>query len=50
MQKTKSLLETTLADELILTAQIFDHHARLESFEIGAQVCKDLIDNHSEAA
>ena len=50
MQKTKSVLEKTLADELILTAQIFDHHARLESFEIGARVCKHLIENHSEAA
>jgi hypothetical protein len=33
-----SLIEQTAADELILTAQIHDHAARLRSFEIAAQV------------
>jgi alkanesulfonate monooxygenase SsuD/methylene tetrahydromethanopterin reductase-like flavin-dependent oxidoreductase (luciferase family) len=28
----------TGADELMVTAQIFDHHARLRSFEITAEV------------
>ena len=32
-----ALVEQTGADELILTAQIFDHHARRRSFEIVAQ-------------
>jgi alkanesulfonate monooxygenase SsuD/methylene tetrahydromethanopterin reductase-like flavin-dependent oxidoreductase (luciferase family) len=31
-----SLIEQTQADELIVTAQIFDHAARLRSFEITA--------------
>lgn len=33
----QSLVEQTGADELILTAQIFDHRARLRSFEIVAE-------------
>ncbi|TAH41059.1 MAG: LLM class flavin-dependent oxidoreductase [Betaproteobacteria bacterium] len=33
----ENLLAQTGADELILTAQIFDHHARRRSFEIVAQ-------------
>ena len=32
------ILEETAADEIIATAQIFDHTARLRSFEIGAEV------------
>jgi luciferase family oxidoreductase group 1 len=34
----RSVIEQTQADELIVTAQIFDHAARLRSFEITAQV------------
>ena len=33
-----SVIGQTGADELILTAQIYDHAARLRSFEIAAQV------------
>jgi len=33
-----ALLEETGADEVILTAQIFDHQARLRSFELGASL------------
>ena len=36
-------LTRTKADELILTAQIFDHAARLRSFEIAAQVRSQLM-------
>jgi luciferase family oxidoreductase group 1 len=32
-----AVLEETGADELILTAHIYDHHARLRSFELAAQ-------------
>ena len=32
------LIDATDADELMLTGQIFDHAARLRSFEIVAQV------------
>ena len=38
-----SVIEQTGADELILTAQIYDHAARLRSFEIAAQVRDGLI-------
>jgi len=37
-----SVLEQTQADELIVTAQIFDHAARLRSFEITAQVRDEM--------
>jgi len=33
-----ALLDVTSADELIVTAQIYDHAARLRSFEIAAGV------------
>ena len=36
------MLEETQADEIIGVAQIFDHFARLRSFEIAAQVFADL--------
>ena len=36
------LLEQTGADELMLTAMIHDHGARLRSFELAAQVCASL--------
>jgi len=35
-------LELTGADELIVTGQIFDHQARLKSFEITAQAAQGL--------
>ncbi|KND62033.1 Coenzyme F420-dependent N5,N10-methylene tetrahydromethanopterin reductase [Candidatus Burkholderia verschuerenii] len=38
----RSVMEQTQADELIVTAQIFDHQARLRSFEITAQVRETL--------
>jgi hypothetical protein len=38
-----SVIEQTGADELMLTAQIFDHTARLRSFEIAAQVRDEII-------
>jgi luciferase family oxidoreductase group 1 len=36
------LIERTGADEVIATAQIFDHAARLRSFEIAAEVFREL--------
>ena len=36
------LLEETSADEVIATAQIYDHAARLHSFEIGAEVFREI--------
>ena len=38
----RSIIDQTGADELMLTAQIYDHTARLRSFEIGAQVRDEL--------
>lgn len=36
------IMEETGADELILTAQIYDQAARLRSFEIGAEIHREL--------
>ena len=36
-QQMKDFVERTGADELMITAQIFDHQARLRSYEIAAQ-------------
>jgi luciferase family oxidoreductase group 1 len=38
----EDLLKETAADEIIATAQIYDHAARLRSFEIFAEVMKSL--------
>ncbi len=40
--RLKEILEETAADEIIATAQIFDHAARLRSFEIGAQIFREF--------
>jgi luciferase family oxidoreductase group 1 len=37
-----SIIEQTGADELMLTAQIYDHAARLHSFEMAAQIRDEL--------
>lgn len=37
------LLEETEADEIIATAQIYDHAARLRSFEIAAGVLRQFV-------
>jgi alkanesulfonate monooxygenase SsuD/methylene tetrahydromethanopterin reductase-like flavin-dependent oxidoreductase (luciferase family) len=37
-----AFIERTHADELMITAQIFDHAARLRSYEIAAEVRKGL--------
>ncbi|WP_433695119.1 LLM class flavin-dependent oxidoreductase [Paraburkholderia phenoliruptrix] len=38
----ESIIAQTGADELMLTAQIYDHEARLRSFEIGAEIREEL--------
>jgi len=43
----RQILELTQADELILAAHIYDHKARLRSFEIVASV-RDRINAGSE--
>lgn len=47
-RKFRRILELTAADELIVTAQIYDHQARLRSFEIGAQVWEQLTKSCSQ--
>ena len=37
-RRAAAILAETVADELILTGQIYDHGARLRSFEIAAEV------------
>ena len=41
-------VKVTGADEVMLATQIYDHDARLRSYEIGAEVCAALVD--AEAA
>jgi alkanesulfonate monooxygenase SsuD/methylene tetrahydromethanopterin reductase-like flavin-dependent oxidoreductase (luciferase family) len=41
-RRLEELFEETRADEIIATAQIYDHAARLRSFEIAAQVFREI--------
>ena len=41
-ERLKAFIATTGVDELMVTGQIYDHAARLRSFEIAAQVLKSL--------
>jgi alkanesulfonate monooxygenase SsuD/methylene tetrahydromethanopterin reductase-like flavin-dependent oxidoreductase (luciferase family) len=38
----QAFIERTQPDELMITAQIFDHSARLRSYEIAADIQKSL--------
>jgi luciferase family oxidoreductase group 1 len=42
-QRVQAILAETAADEIIATAQIYDHAARLKSFEIGARVFREFL-------
>ncbi|EDY20493.1 luciferase family protein [Chthoniobacter flavus Ellin428] len=42
-ERLAEIIENTSADELIITAQIFDHGARLRSFELAAEVLRELV-------
>jgi hypothetical protein len=42
----EALIEETDADELMLTAQIYDHAARLRSFQIAAEVHHRMAARH----
>ena len=44
-----AFIAQTQADELMLTAQIYDHGARMKSFEITAAVCTDIMAGPGEA-
>ena len=41
-RKLEEMMEETAADEVIATAQIYDHAARLRSFEIGAEIFREI--------
>lgn len=41
-QRLEELLEETAADEFIAVAQIYDHQARLRSYELGAEIFRSL--------
>jgi luciferase family oxidoreductase group 1 len=41
-EKLQGFVEETGADELMFTAQIYDHQARLRSFELAAEVARSL--------
>ena len=41
--RLQQMLEITAADEIILTGQIHDHNARLRSFEIAANVLREIF-------
>jgi alkanesulfonate monooxygenase SsuD/methylene tetrahydromethanopterin reductase-like flavin-dependent oxidoreductase (luciferase family) len=40
--KLQSIVEETRADELIIASQVFDHQARLRSYEIIAGITPEL--------
>jgi alkanesulfonate monooxygenase SsuD/methylene tetrahydromethanopterin reductase-like flavin-dependent oxidoreductase (luciferase family) len=46
----ESFVAKTAADELIVVAQIFDHGARLRSYELTAQVRDALVVNPAESS
>jgi luciferase family oxidoreductase group 1 len=43
----RAFIERTGADELMITSQMFDHGARLHSYEIAAQVRRELQEQHA---
>ncbi|HEY1582795.1 MAG TPA: LLM class flavin-dependent oxidoreductase [Chthoniobacterales bacterium] len=42
-RRLEEMLEETAADEMIVTAQIYDHAARLRSFEIASEILRGLV-------
>ncbi|MEM9620702.1 MAG: MsnO8 family LLM class oxidoreductase, partial [Pseudomonadota bacterium] len=40
--QVREFLDATGADELIVVAQIFDHNARVHSYELAMEACADL--------
>jgi luciferase family oxidoreductase group 1 len=49
-KRLQTFLEETGADEIIATAQIYDHAARLHSFEIASRIFKQIITADSARA
>lgn len=42
-RQIREFVEKTGVDELMLTGQIYDHTARLRSFSIAAEICRELV-------
>ena len=40
--KLRGFVAQTSADELMITSNVYDHAARLRSFEIAAEACRSL--------
>lgn len=49
-QALDDFIAQTSADELMITSQIFDHQARLHSYEITADICNSAIIEHASPA
>jgi len=49
-EKLTQIAEQTAADEIIITSQIYDHHARLRSFEITAEIFAGLASRRIKAS
>ncbi|MEP6956252.1 MAG: LLM class flavin-dependent oxidoreductase [Chthoniobacterales bacterium] len=47
--RMQQLVAETAADEIMIMAQIYDHGARLRSFEIAAQICRELRSDSAPA-
>ncbi len=45
-ERIKAFIDMTSADEVMITAQIHDHGARLRSFEIAAELRDELMQTH----
>ncbi|MCZ6774102.1 MAG: LLM class flavin-dependent oxidoreductase [Proteobacteria bacterium] len=45
-ERLKDFIEMTAPDEVMITAQIYDHAARLRSFEIAAKLRDELMETH----
>jgi alkanesulfonate monooxygenase SsuD/methylene tetrahydromethanopterin reductase-like flavin-dependent oxidoreductase (luciferase family) len=46
--KLIAFLDDTQADELMITSDVYDHQARLRSYEIAAAVMKEVTTNSRE--
>ena len=45
-ERLKAFIDLTTPDEVMITAQIYDHAARLRSFEIAAELHDELMQTH----
>ncbi|MEX2482860.1 MAG: LLM class flavin-dependent oxidoreductase [Gammaproteobacteria bacterium] len=48
--RLEAFLELTAADEVMLSAQIYDHRARLRAYELGAEICREITGRTPQAS